>query len=282
MSWLSKQGRSGVEVPEDEAAEDRLARIDNRLRAVEGRTPTTAVGVVGDGQAARGPAGEPGPSGPVGPPGADGLSAFEVAVADGFVGSETEWLESLQGERGEPGEAGPPGPIVPLGDLDGVTITAPAGGDVIMFDDALGEWVNEPLPAPVGGSLGGLSDVELTPVIPSGHTLYFDSTENAWANVQGLPEILMIRVTVDGVVGSIRWGHGSFWPQVPTVSVIAPGLFEVEHNLGSFAYLPVVTPDSGELCATGCSNLSTNSVLVRCQEITSGDPAGFVLLLIRL
>lgn len=38
-----------------------------------------------------------------GPP---GLSAYEVAVKEGFVGTVEEWLESLQGEDGEPG---PPG-----------------------------------------------------------------------------------------------------------------------------------------------------------------------------
>ena len=33
-------------------------------------------------------------------------SAYEIAVRNGFVGSETDWLESLKGEPGEPGPAG--------------------------------------------------------------------------------------------------------------------------------------------------------------------------------
>ena len=44
--------------------------------------------------------------------GEDGLSAYEIAVKNGFVGSEVEWLESLkgsQGEKGEQGEKGDPG-----------------------------------------------------------------------------------------------------------------------------------------------------------------------------
>lgn len=41
-----------------------------------------------------------------GTPGADGKSAYEVAVDNGFVGTETEWLESLRGEQGERGERG--------------------------------------------------------------------------------------------------------------------------------------------------------------------------------
>ena len=69
----------------------------------------------------RGAAGPTGPQGPEGPPGADGvpgvdgadgadgndgapgLSAYQVALANGFVGTEAEWLASLQGPPGDPG-----------------------------------------------------------------------------------------------------------------------------------------------------------------------------------
>lgn len=79
----------------------------------------------GDGILYRGPQGEQGIQGVQGAPGVDGvdgtdgvdgdpgLSAYEVAVAEGFVGSETAWLASLvgpQGEQGEQGEQGDPGP----------------------------------------------------------------------------------------------------------------------------------------------------------------------------
>lgn len=33
--------------------------------------------------------------------GADGKSAFEIAVGNGFVGTEAEWLESLKGKDGK-------------------------------------------------------------------------------------------------------------------------------------------------------------------------------------
>ncbi len=81
---------------------------------------------------AEGPAGADGVDGADGAPGADGadgadgLSAYEVAVANGFVGTEVEWLASLvgaDGADGAPGETGPqgePGPIVPLGELTDV------------------------------------------------------------------------------------------------------------------------------------------------------------------
>lgn len=40
---------------------------------------------------------------------AKGLSAYEVAVLEGYTGTETEWLASLKGETGPQGEAGPAG-----------------------------------------------------------------------------------------------------------------------------------------------------------------------------
>lgn len=42
--------------------------------------------------------------------GADGLSAYEIAVDNGFAGSETEWLASLVGPAGAPGVDGTIGP----------------------------------------------------------------------------------------------------------------------------------------------------------------------------
>jgi hypothetical protein len=48
-----------------------------------------------------GPAGAQGPKGDAGDPGADGangISAYEVAVLNGFVGTQEEWLDSLSGD----------------------------------------------------------------------------------------------------------------------------------------------------------------------------------------
>lgn len=77
----------------------------------------------------QGPAGAAGATGPAGdtgatgPAGADGASAYEVAVADGFAGTEAEWLASLVGPQGP---AGPAGSAAPTGE---VTIVA---GDVAL------------------------------------------------------------------------------------------------------------------------------------------------------
>ena len=59
----------------------------------------------GEGEGSGGEAipGPPGPKGDKGDPGNDGKSAYEIAVDNGFRGTEQEWLISLQGEPGEPG-----------------------------------------------------------------------------------------------------------------------------------------------------------------------------------
>lgn len=57
-----------------------------------------------------GPAGATGPAGAAGQDGVDGTdgaSAYDTAVAEGFVGSEAEWLASLVGPQGDTGPAGP-------------------------------------------------------------------------------------------------------------------------------------------------------------------------------
>ena len=46
---------------------------------------------------------------PAGKDGNNGLSAYEIAVQNGFNGSETEWLESMKGEKGDKGNDGEDG-----------------------------------------------------------------------------------------------------------------------------------------------------------------------------
>jgi hypothetical protein len=71
----------------------------------------------------QGPIGLQGPQGEPGLDGTDGISAYEVAVNEGFVGTEAEWLTSLIGDQGPQGDIGPQGPQ----GLQG--IQGPAGAD---------------------------------------------------------------------------------------------------------------------------------------------------------
>jgi hypothetical protein len=59
-----------------------------------------------------GPKGDTGAAGQQGEPGTNGLagaSAFQIAVGDGFVGSQSAWLASLVGAQGPQGNPGPAG-----------------------------------------------------------------------------------------------------------------------------------------------------------------------------
>ena len=53
--------------------------------------------------------------GVLGPRGPEGKSAFDVAVKNGFEGTEEEWIQSLKGDKGERGEQGPQGEQGPEG-----------------------------------------------------------------------------------------------------------------------------------------------------------------------
>lgn len=52
------------------------------------------------------PAGATGPAGTNGTNGTNGLSAYQIAVANGFAGTESQWLDSLRGVQGIQGETG--------------------------------------------------------------------------------------------------------------------------------------------------------------------------------
>lgn len=53
--------------------------------------------------------GPQGPTGADGTNGADGKSAYEIAVDNGYTGTEAEWVESLKGDTGETGAQGKAG-----------------------------------------------------------------------------------------------------------------------------------------------------------------------------
>jgi len=54
-------------------------------------------------EALRGPTGLDGKNGTNGINGVDGKSAYQVAVSNGYVGTEAQWIMSLKGDKGEPG-----------------------------------------------------------------------------------------------------------------------------------------------------------------------------------
>lgn len=137
-----------------------------------------------------GPAGPPGPQGEPGPPGkdgapgesgADGKSAYEIAVENGFEGTEQEWLASLKGEQGPQGEAGigvPPGGtagqvlakttnddyathwVDPPQDSGGANLAAGDGITITDEEDAKKISVSLPTKAVTAAGYAALSDEE--------------------------------------------------------------------------------------------------------------------------
>lgn len=57
-------------------------------------------------QGEKGEKGDPGEKGDTGEKGADGKSAYQIALDNNFIGSESDWLTSLKGAKGENGQNG--------------------------------------------------------------------------------------------------------------------------------------------------------------------------------
>ncbi len=73
--------------------------------------------------------------------GKDGKSAYEVALANGFEGTEEEWLESLKGEQGERGESG-----VYLGSGEmpaDCNVQIDPNGDTFDIDEVVAEAISD-------------------------------------------------------------------------------------------------------------------------------------------
>ena len=95
----------------------------------------------------------PGPQGEQGP---KGDSAFDVAVAEGFKGTEAEWLASLVGPKGDEGKQGPAGkdgiqgPQGPQGEIGPQGPQGEPGKDGSITFEELTEEQKETLRGPQG------------------------------------------------------------------------------------------------------------------------------------
>lgn len=68
--------------------------------------------------------GKPGSRGGIGP---EGKSAYEIAVKEGFEGDELEWLDSLKGTPGQPGKDGTSGQAAGFGTPSASAVSVPSG-----------------------------------------------------------------------------------------------------------------------------------------------------------
>lgn len=141
----------------------------------------------------QGPQGAQGIQGPAGADGAGGASAYEVAVANGFVGTEAAWLASLVGPQGDQGPQGMQGPQGPTGE------TGPQGPQGIQ-----GETGPEGIQGPQG---------ETGPQGPQG--------------IQGVqgetgPQGIQGPAGADGATGPAAWQAVSAWATATSYSATDP------------------------------------------------------------
>ena len=92
--------------------------------------------------------------------GTAGKSAYEIAVDNGFVGTEAEWLESLKG-------------------VDGTTFTpsVSATGDLSWSND---DGKENPATVNIKGAKGDRGDSGVTTPINGFFTMYVDEDGNLW------------------------------------------------------------------------------------------------------
>lgn len=75
-----------------------------------------------------------------------GYSAYEIAVANGFTGTEKEWLDSLKGDKGDKGDSGV---YVGSGDMpDGYNVQIDPDGEASALD-----FIPNPSTASVGQTI---------------------------------------------------------------------------------------------------------------------------------
>ena len=82
------------------------------------------------------------------------VSAYAVAVANGFAGSVKEWLASLKGEKGKDGERGPAGADGKTPQLKIGTVTTGSTASASITGTAEEPQLNLVLPEGTGGSTG--------------------------------------------------------------------------------------------------------------------------------
>lgn len=101
-----ENGKDGVNGADGKSAYQ--SALDNGFVGTEAEWLASLQGLKGD-KGEPGEQGLPGANGKDGQNGQDGKSTYQIAVENGFTGTETEWLESIKGAKGDKGDKGEPG-----------------------------------------------------------------------------------------------------------------------------------------------------------------------------
>lgn len=116
--------------------------------------------------------------------GTAGKSAYEIAVDNGFVGTETEWLESLKGSDGKDGKNGKDGNSVTL-------ITKDSNENIIFtFSNGQTQTIGK-LSVDIQGdflSSAGIGNLRYY----NGHFQYYDNATSTWIDTSVTPSNVYI------------------------------------------------------------------------------------------
>ena len=148
-----------------------------------------------------------------------GKSAYEVAVENGFSGTETEWLASLKGATGAPGADGKDG-------TDGKTPYVGDNGNWYIGADDTGK----PSRGAKGdkgekgdkGAKGDKGDTGATPNLTIGTVTTLEAGQNATASMGGTAESPVLNLGIPrGAKGEPGQGGGGSVDIVTTVSPLS-------------------------------------------------------------
>lgn len=124
--------------------------------------------------------------GPKGDTGDIGLSAYQVAVSDGFVGTEQEWLASLHGQKGDKGDTGargdPGAAATNIATADVAGVVKVAGGNTYVNIDVSGT-----ISVPKGAGINTVIDIPDVytggtgnPNLTEGALLVYNTVSSRW------------------------------------------------------------------------------------------------------
>ncbi|HWB37799.1 MAG TPA: collagen-like protein, partial [Rugosimonospora sp.] len=196
--------------------------------------------------------GAPGVPGAPGSPGSPGASAYEVAVANGFVGSEAQWLASLVGPQGEPGLSGGMDTGITVGGSIDPNPLNPAAVDINPLQGQIVDYLSDP--------------VIVTPVVTTSViTVVLDSVAltrtNTWLLMDADHNVYQqaARPAPEDrrqflVIGMVGQANGSIFlaQSLPTIARNPVNqLYDLMDSIGAFNI-------SGNLCSPNGANLQIN------------------------
>jgi hypothetical protein len=185
-----------------------------------------------------------GGSGTQGPPGADGLSAYQLALLNGFSGTVTQWLASLvgrQGGQGTPGSNGTNGTDGAAATIVVGTVTGLSAGSaptVTSSGSPNAAILNFGLPAGAAGTPG-------TPATPNTATAPLTIANN----------VISIPAATDLVDGYLSHAdHAAFSAKQAALTLTTTGTSGAATLIGSTLNIPSYAPGTGTVTSVSSAN----------------------------